>query len=114
MGEGIRSGEELAGNMDHSEGEVGEVNKPACLLSIKQLRLMKVREVLVISENLQWEGRAMKVVVPRFQGADDHEEFPVINVVVSFGRRERLGKVGAGMPVPVGISLKKDGARCVF
>ena len=100
--------------MDHSEIEVSKVNKPACLLSIKQLRLMKVCEVLVISENLHWEGRAMKVVVPRVQGVNDHEEFSVINVIVSFGRRERLGKVGARMPVPVVISLKKDGARCVF
>ena len=38
--------------MDHSKVKVSEVNKPACLLSIKQLRLMEICEVLVISEDL--------------------------------------------------------------
>ena len=32
----------------------------------------------------------MEVVTPGFQGADDRKEFSVIDVVVSFCRRERL------------------------
>ena len=76
--------------MDHFEIEVGEVNEPVCLSAIERLGLAEVGEVLVIHKDLYLEGGAMKVVAPRFQGADDCEEFLVIDVVVSFGRRERL------------------------
>ena len=76
--------------MDHFEIEVGEVDEPVRLLVIEQLGLAEVGEVLVIHKDLYWEGGAMEVVAPRFQGADDREEFSVIDVVVSFGRRERL------------------------
>ena len=74
--------------MDHFKIEVGKVDEPAHLSAIEHLGLMEIDEVFVIRENLHWEGRAMKVVVPRFQGADDREEFLVVDVVVSFGRRE--------------------------
>ena len=76
--------------MDHLEVKVSKVNEPSCLLAIERLGLAKVGEVLVIRKNLYWEGRAMEVVAPGFQGADDREEFSVIDVVVSFSRRERL------------------------
>ena len=72
--------------MDHFEIEVSEVDKPACLLVIERLRLMEIGEVFVISKNLHWEGRTMKIVVPEFQGTNDCKEFPVIDVVVTFGR----------------------------
>ena len=74
--------------MDHLEVKVGEVNEPASLSAIEQLRLAEVGEVLMVRKNLYWEGRAMKVVMPGFQGADDCEEFSVVDVIVSFGRRE--------------------------
>ena len=70
--------------MDHFKIEVGEVEEPARLLAVECLGLVEVGEVLVISENLHWKGRAMKVMAPRFQGTDDSKEFPVIDVVVSF------------------------------
>ena len=76
--------------MDHFEIKVGEVNEPAYLLAIEQLGLVEIGEILVIHKDLYQKGEAMKVVAPRFQGVDNHEEFSVIDVVVSFGRRERL------------------------
>ena len=76
--------------MDHFEIKVGKVNEPARLSAIERLGLVEVGEVLVIRKDLHQEGGAMKVVAPRFQGVDNYEEFSVIDVVVSFGRRERL------------------------
>ena len=35
----------------------------------------------------------MKVVSPGFEGMDNSKEFVVINVIVSFCRREGLGKI---------------------
>ena len=52
--------------------------------------MAEVGEVFMVSEYLYWEGGAMEVVVPRFQGADDGKEFAVIDVVVAFGRGEGL------------------------
>ena len=76
--------------MDHLEVKVGEVDEPSCLLAIERLGLAEVGEVFVVYENLYQERRAVEVVMPGFQGTDDREEFLVIDVVVSFGRRERL------------------------
>ena len=56
------------------------------LAIIKRLGLTEVSEVLVIGKDLHWEGRAMEVVVPRFQGPDDGKKFMVMDVVIIFGR----------------------------
>ena len=37
-----------------------------------------------------WEGGAVEVVVPRFQGANDGKEFTIIDIVVAFGGGEGL------------------------
>ena len=44
----------------------------------------------MVGEDLYRKGGAMEVVVPRFQGANDGEEFTVIDVVVALGRGEEL------------------------
>ena len=77
--------------------------------TIKHLKLAEIGEILVIHEDLDWKGRTIEVVLPRFQGTDDGEEFTVVDVIVSFGRRERLGEIGAWMPIPIGVGLKEDG-----
>ena len=55
----------------------------------------------MVGKDLDWEGRTVEVVLPGFKGADDGEEFTVIDIIVSFSLRERLGEVGAGVPIPV-------------
>ena len=51
---------------------------------IKHLGLAEIDKILVVGEDLDWEGGTMKVVSPRFQGTDDGKEFLVIDVIVSF------------------------------
>jgi len=46
--------------------------------------LSEVGKVFVVSEDLNWERRAMEVVSPGFEGADDSKEFTIIDIVVSF------------------------------
>ena len=72
---------------------------------VEHLGLAEVGEVFVVHENLHWERGTMKVVVPRFQGVDDGEEFLVVDIVVAFGGGEQLREVGTGVPIPIGISL---------
>jgi len=42
----------------------------------------------VVGKDLNWEGGAMKVVLPRFKDANDGEEFVVIDIIVLFCLRE--------------------------
>ena len=59
----------------------------------------------MIGKNLDWEGGTVEVVTPRFESANNSEEFTIINVIVSFRWGERLGEIGARMPVFINIGL---------
>ena len=50
--------------------------------------LSEVGEVFVVGKDLDWEWGAMEVVSEGFKGADDSEEFAVIDIIVSFCLRE--------------------------
>ena len=84
-GEGVGSSKEFAGNMDHFEVEVGEVDQPARLTAVKRLGLAEIHEVFVVGEDLYREGGAVEIVAPGLQGANNGKELSVINVVITFG-----------------------------
>jgi len=65
------------------------------------LGLSEVGKVLMVGEDLNQERGAVEVVSPGLKGTDDSEEFAIIDVIVLFCLRERLGEVGTGMPVPI-------------
>ena len=46
--------------------------------------MSEVSEIFVVSEDLDWEGGAVKVVSKGFESANNGKEFAVIDVVVSF------------------------------
>ena len=87
--------------MDHLQIEVREIQEPTSLSAIQGLGLSEVGEVFVVSKDLDWERGAVKVVSPGFERADDGKEFAVIDVIVSFCLRERLGEVGTRVPVSI-------------
>ena len=68
----------------------------------------------MVGEDLHRKGRAMEVVAPRFQCANDSEEFAVVDVVIALGRGEGLREIGARVPVSVGVGLEEDSTRCMF
>ena len=70
-GEGVRTGKELSGYMDHLQVEVIKVYEPACLAVVKRLGLSTVGKILMVSEDLYWKRGAMEIVAPEFQGAND-------------------------------------------
>ena len=76
--EGIRTSKKFTGDMDHFEVEVGEVNEPACLAAVECLGLAEIGEVFVVGEDLHRERGSMEVMAPGLQGADDGEEFTII------------------------------------
>ena len=63
-----------AWDMDHFQVEVCEVDEPTGLLSVEVLGGTEVGEVLMVGEDLDWEGGSMKVMPPRFQSSDDSKE----------------------------------------
>ena len=101
MREGIRAGEEFSWDMDHFQVKVRKVDEPTGLSLVEVLGGAKVGEILMVGEDLDWEGGSVKVVLPCFQGSDDSKEFSVIDVVVSFRWGEQLGKVGTWMPFAI-------------
>ena len=112
--EGIRAGEEFSWDVDHFQVEVSKVNEPTGLSLVEVLGEMEVGEVCMVGEDLDREKGSMKVVLPGFQGMNNTKEFSVVDVVVSFCRGERLGEVGAGVPVAVQVGLEKDGTRSIL
>ena len=44
----------------------------------------KVGKVLVVGKDLYGKWRSMEVVLPRFQGMNNGEEFSVVDIVVPF------------------------------
>ena len=47
----------------------------------------------MISENLDWERGAMKVMSPGFEGMNNSQEFMIVDIVVLFCQRKGLRKV---------------------
>ena len=48
----------------------------------------------------------LNVLPPFREGKDDCEEFPIVDVVVSFGREESTREVGTGVKISVCIALE--------
>ena len=84
--EGIRSSEKTARDVDDFEIKISEVEQLSHLTTIEVLCLMEVHQVLVIGKDLDREGGTMEIVSPRFQGADDCQEFSVVDVIDSLCR----------------------------
>ena len=64
-------------------------------------------EVFVVSEDLDWEEGAMKVMTPSLEGTDYSKEFVIVDIIITFRRWEELGEISAGMPFSIRVSLKK-------
>ena len=83
-------------------------------MAVKVLGLTEVCQVLMISEDLNREGRAMEIVSPRLQDADDCKKLPIVDIIISFSWDECFGEVQTQMPVTAGVHLEKDGVRSIF
>ena len=63
----------------------------------------------MIGEDRDGVRSSLQVLLPLNKGENNSKEFAIIDVIVSFGRREGLGKVSAGMKVSGYIRLHQDG-----
>ena len=64
VGECVRSREEFSRDVDHIEIKVCKIKKLVSLVMIQVLGLVKVCQVLMISENLDGKGRTLEIILP--------------------------------------------------
>ena len=76
--------------------------------------MSEVGKVFVVGKDLDGERGAVEVVSKGFERVDDCEEFAIVDVIVSFCLGERLGEVGAGVPVSVRVGLEENPSRRRF
>ena len=62
----------------------------------------------MIGEDRDGVRSSLQVLFPFNKGEDNSKEFVIIDVIVSFGQREGLGKVGTGVKVSYLIRLHQD------
>ena len=72
---------------------------PVSLPSGELARVLEIGQVLVIGEDRGGVRSSLQVLFPLNKGEDNSKELVVIDVVVTFSRREGLGKVSAGVKV---------------
>jgi hypothetical protein len=64
--------------------------------SVYVLRVMVVLKIFVVSPDLYLVTRPKQQVAPVFKGMDDSEEFPIVDVVAPFRRRQSMGIIADG------------------
>ena len=77
----------------------------------KVLGLFEVSQIFMVSDYCYQVFGSSKIVLPLLQGLDNGEEFPIINVIVSLGRREGGGVISAGMEISIGVLLHEYPSR---
>ena len=70
--------------------------------------IFEVGQVLVIGDDGDRMGCTLNVLTPFSEGKDNCKEFPIVDVIVSFGREKSARKVGARMEIAISIFLEQD------
>src|SRR3981189_741423 len=90
------------------EVEAGEVERPSRLSAIDLLCNSKVLEVLVVSEDLNWMARPLKVVAPLLKTSNYRQHFHVVDLIVVFNRTEHLGQERHWVPLAIFARLLRE------
>ena len=106
--QGIGFGTEFPRSEADDEVELGEVFGPSGLSSGEELGSGEVREVLVISHDVNRSSGAFEEVPPALEGFEDCKEFFVVDIVIEFRFGERTGVECDGMNFVVDL----DGEDC--
>ena len=91
--------------MGKTKVEIHQVKEPTGLSTVKPLGRAEEGQVLMISKDLDGKWGTVEVMAPRFESTNNSEEFAIVDIIVSFCGRERLGEIRARMPVSISIGL---------
>ena len=89
LGEHVSYCMKFAGDMFDSEVVFLQCGEPVGYSLVDLLGVFPEREVGMVGENCDWDLHGCDVWPPVFQGFDDCQQFPFIDVVVSLGWGER-------------------------
>ena len=78
-----------------------EKQGPPSQVKIESTCGTEIRKVSVVCPNNKWVYCTFKPVSPLLEGENDHEEFPVPHIVISFHGVETLGEKGTRMELLV-------------
>ena len=84
------------------------------LATVKVLRLLEVREVFVVGEDLYWVGRAIWIVSPFLQCMDYSQQFPIIDVIVPLSRGQGVGEESTWFSVTIGVFLHEHSTSSIL
>ena len=68
--------------------------------------IFDVGQALVVGDDGNRVGRSLNILAPFSKGKNDCKEFSVIDVIISFSRKEGAGEIGTGVEITIGIALQ--------
>ena len=77
--------------------KVLEKESPMSLMTGEFMRVLYIRKIFVVGNNGNGERDALKIMFPLRQSKNDCKEFMVINIIVAFGKGERVREVSTRM-----------------
>ena len=111
----IPPGESISGSHVSPRGDLPDEIKvlkkegPSSLATREFMRVLEIRQVLVVGEDRDGVRSSLQVLLPFYKSEDNGEELPIIYVIVALRQGEGLGKVSAGVEVSCFIRLHQDG-----
>jgi len=104
---------ESAGFVHDGEVKTGKEQRPSGLTTGKFLLCHKIGKVVMVGPDFEGIGVSFEVVAKSLEGADDSEEFLIVDVVVKFRRLHGFGKERDRVPSIKEIWLFEDCAKGV-
>ena len=95
--EGIRLCSEVSRVEADGDVELGEVLRPVGLTAGQDLGAGEILQVLVVSDHIDWRGRALEVMSPVLEGLEDGQQLLVMGVVVQLRGGQSLRIVSNGL-----------------
>jgi hypothetical protein len=79
---GIGLGSESSGTESDDKVKLGKVFGPSDLSASKEFRSREVFQILVISDDVNWENGTFKIVSPDLKGFENGQKFLIVNVII--------------------------------
>ena len=97
-GKGIGLGVGFTRAVNQGEVKAGEVQGPSALTSAKVLSCVPILQIVVISDDLERQGKTFQEMLPVLECLNDSEHLLVVNLVVALSYLHGSGTECNGVP----------------
>ena len=98
----------MAWSINDNESVQGKLLGPSCLPAVENFGGCEILEVLIISENLDFVFRSLKIVVPFFKGLNYCQKLLIVDFIIHLRRCKLLGIKGDRVEFSIRAFLGKD------